>query len=33
MEIKIHGTVRDYIRHKSSDNSITLELVERPGGV
>ncbi|MBP2627604.1 MAG: hypothetical protein H6Q68_2315 [Firmicutes bacterium] len=33
MEVRINETASDYIRDKLPDNSITLEVVERPGGV
>lgn len=33
MEIFIETTAQNYIREKAFDNSITLILQERPGGV
>lgn len=32
MDIFIESAAREYIRAKSPEQSVTIELVERPGG-
>jgi len=33
VKIGVEPAAREYIKARSQDNSITLEVVERPGGV
>lgn len=33
MDINIEPAAREYITKKTADKSITLDVVERPGGV
>lgn len=33
MEIYIEAAAREYIKGKSQDGIITIDMVERPGGV